>query len=198
MNSSQPPFAGRREIRFEREPARRVFAAELRESRHQFREGTEEKSPTYVLLPTGQRCNRVFVVGSMTEKQRQGEQNMFYRARIVDPTGTTFVTAGNYQPEAMQQIARIEPPAFVAVVGKPNVFEAPDGGGVYVSLRAESVTVVDRETRDLWVLDAAKATLDRIDAYGTTEDSKRAGEEYRIDPALFRKTIADALAQMNL
>jgi RPA family protein len=98
----------------------------------------------------------------------------------------------------MQQIARVEPPAFVAVVGKPNVFEAPDGGGVYVSLRAESVTVVDRETRDLWVLDAARATLDRIDAYGTTEDSKKAAEEYRIDPALFRKTVADALAQIQL
>lgn len=198
MNSSQPPFAGRREIRFEREPARRVFAAELRESRHQFREGTEEKSPTYVLLPTGQRCNRVFVVGSMTEKMRQGEQNIFYRARVVDPTGTTFVTAGNYQPESMQQIARVEPPAFVAVVGKPNVFEAPDGGGVYVSLRAESVTVVDRETRDLWVLDAARATLDRIEAYGTSEDSKKAAEVYRIDPGLYRRTVADALAQMHL
>ncbi|HOT93683.1 MAG TPA: nucleic acid-binding protein [Methanoregulaceae archaeon] len=198
MNPPQSSSAGRREVRFEREPARRVFAAELREARHQFREGTEEKSPTYVLLPTGQRCNRVFVVGSMTEKQRQGEQNIFYRARIVDPTGTTFVTAGNYQPEAMQQISQIEPPAFVAVVGKPNVFEAPDGGGVYVSLRAESVTVVDRETRDLWVLDAAKATLDRIDAYGTTEDSRRAAGEYRIEPALFRKTVADALAQLNL
>lgn len=195
---NQMTFGARRETRFEREPARRVFAAELRESRFQFKEGTEEKSPTYVLLPTGQRCNRVFVVGSMTEKMRQGEQNIFYRARVVDPTGTTFVTAGNYQPEAMQQIARVEPPAFVAVVGKPNVFEAPDGGGVYVSLRAESVTVVDRETRDLWVLDAAKATLDRIDAYGTTEDSKKAAEEYRIDPVLFRKTVADALAQMDL
>lgn len=195
---NQMTFGARRETRFEREPARRVFAAELRESRFQFKEGTEEKSPTYVMLPTGQRCNRVFVVGSMTEKMRQGEQNIFYRARVVDPTGTTFVTAGNYQPEAMQQIARVEPPAFVAVVGKPNVFEAPDGGGVYVSLRAESVTVVDRETRDLWVLDAAKATLDRIDAYGTTEDSKKAAEEYRIDPVLFRKTVADALAQMHL
>ncbi|HOV68013.1 MAG TPA: nucleic acid-binding protein, partial [Methanoregulaceae archaeon] len=62
MNPPQSSSAGRREVRFEREPARRVFAAELREARHQFREGTEEKSPTYVLLPTGQRCNRVFVV----------------------------------------------------------------------------------------------------------------------------------------
>jgi RPA family protein len=195
---NQMTFGNRREARYEREPARRVFAAELREARHHFKEGTEEKSPTYVLLPTGQRCNRVFVVGSMTEKTRQGEQNIFYRARVVDPTGTTIVTAGNYQAEAMQQMVRVEPPAFVAVVGKVHVFEPQDGGAPYVSLRAESVTKVDRETRDLWVLDAAKATLDRIDAYGTTEDSKKAAEEYRIDPALFRKTVADALAQMHL
>ncbi|NLX48351.1 MAG: nucleic acid-binding protein [Methanospirillum sp.] len=195
---NQVPPGGRREARFEREPARRVFAVELREARHQFRDGTEEKSPTYVMLPTGQRANRVFVVGTMTEKQKQGEQHSFYRVRVVDPTGTTFISAGNYQPEAMQQIARIEPPAFVAVVGKPNVFEAPDGGGVYVSLRAESVTVVDRETRDLWILDASRVTLDRIDAFGTTEDSKRAAEEYRIDPALFRRAVTDALAQIEL
>ncbi len=194
---SQMTFGGRREGRFEREPARRVFAAELREARHQFKEGTEEKSPTYTLLPTGQRCNRVFVVGTMTEKQKQGEQNSFYRARVVDPTGTTFVTASNYQPEAMVQISRVEPPAFVAVVGKVHVFDPQDGGGVYVSLRAESVTVVDRETRDLWVLDAAKATLDRIDAYGTSEDSRLAAEQYRIDPALYRKTVADALQQLD-
>ena len=103
----------RRDQRFEREPARRVFAQELRETRYQFKEGTEEKSPTFVLLPTGERCNRIFLVGTMTEKQRQGEQNIFYRARVVDPTGTTFIMAGNYQPEAMQQMAKIETPAFV-------------------------------------------------------------------------------------
>ncbi|MDD1729857.1 MAG: nucleic acid-binding protein, partial [Methanospirillum sp.] len=45
--------------RYEREPARRVFAAELRETTHHFKEGTEDKSPTFVLLPTGERCNRV-------------------------------------------------------------------------------------------------------------------------------------------
>src|SRR5512137_384545 len=175
----------RRDFSFEREPARRVFAGELRESRIHFREGDDEKSPTYVLLPTGERCNRVFLVGTLTEKKKQGEQNLFYRARVVDPTGTFFIMAGSYQPEAMQQIARIEPPAFVAVVGKPSLYETPDGAMI-VSVRAESVTVVERDVRDCWILDTARHTLDRIDALGKTPDSERAQTEYHIDPIVYR------------
>src|SRR5512136_1669760 len=153
--SSNAREIGRREGAFEREPARRVFASELRECRYDFKEGTDEKSPTFVLLPTGERCNRIFIVGTLTEKQRQGDQNIFYRGRVVDPSGTFFVMAGSYQPEAMQQLAKIDTPAFVAVVGKPSLYQKPDGT-VMVSVRVESITVVDKDTRDLWVLDAAE------------------------------------------
>jgi RPA family protein len=187
----------RRDTPFVREAAKRVFATELREARIHFKDGEDEKSPTYVLLPTGERCNRVFLVGTLTEKRKQGEQNVFYRGRVVDPTGTSMIMAGSYQPEAMQQLARIEPPAFVAVVGKPNVYETPDGTFL-ITIRCESVTVVDKEIRDTWVLDAAERTLDRLDRYGTTPDSERAQKEYGIDPALFRKMVYDALAQMKL
>ena len=137
-----------------------------------------------------------FIVGSMTEKKRQGEQNMFYRARIVDPTGTFFVMAGSYQPEAMQQMARIEPPAFVAVIGKPTMYETQDGN-VLVSIRAESVTIVDRETRDCWVLDTAAATLTRLEAPGTTADAMHAKEKYKIDPMAYRKMVYHALTQLK-
>jgi uncharacterized protein len=190
----------RREGQFEREPARRVFAAELRECRYQFKEGEDEKSPTFVLLPSGERSNRIFIVGTLTEKTRQGEQNMFYRGRVVDPTGTFFVMAGSYQPEAMQQLAKIETPSFVAVIGKPSLYQKPDGSWL-VSVRVESITVVDKETRDLWVLDAAKHTLDRVDAYAKepTPDILKAKEQYpTIDPSLFRKIAFDALAQLKI
>jgi len=40
--------------------------------------------------------------------------------------------AGSYQPEAMQQLAKIETPAFVAVVGKPNLYQTPDGAFLVV------------------------------------------------------------------
>lgn len=201
MINGNPGYgSGRKEVGFEREPARRVFASELRECRYQFREGDDEKSPTFVLLPTGERCNRVFFVGTLTEKQRQGDQNIFYRGRVVDPTGTFFVMAGSYQPEAMQQLARIETPSFVAVVGKPSLYQTPDGAYL-VSVRVESITVVDKETRDLWVLDAARATLDRIDtlASGTSMDAARIKEHYAaLDPTVFRKLTYEALAQVRL
>ncbi|MDD1690925.1 MAG: nucleic acid-binding protein [Methanoregula sp.] len=190
----------RREGAFEREPARRVFAAELRECRYQFKDGEDEKSPTFVLLPSGERSNRIFIVGTLTEKTRQGEQNIFYRGRVVDPTGTFFIMAGSYQPEAMQQLAKIETPAFVAVIGKPSLYQKPDGAWL-VSVRVESITVVDKETRDLWVLDAAKHTLDRVDAYTKepTPDILKAKEQYpTIDPSLFRKIAWDALAQIKM
>jgi RPA family protein len=198
--STNPRDLPRKEGAFEREPARRVFASELRECRYQFKDGEDEKSPTYVLLPTGERSNRIFIVGTLTEKTRQGEQNIFYRGRVVDPTGTFFVMAGSYQPEAMQQLARIEPPQFVAVIGKPNLYQKPDGSFMN-SVRIESITVVDKDTRDLWVLDAAKQTLDRVDAFiaGTAPDVIMAKEQYpNIDPAVFRKIAYDALAQIKI
>jgi RPA family protein len=198
--STNPRDLGRREGVFEREPARRVFATELRECRYQFRDGEDEKSPTFVLLPTGERCNRIFIVGTLTEKQRQGDQNIFYRGRVVDPTGTFFIMAGSYQPEAMQQLAKVETPAFVAVIGKPNLYQTPEGAFL-VSVRVESITIVDKETRDLWVLDTAARTLDRIDAMrtGQTVDIAKAKEQYpAIDPLTFRKVAYDALAQIKI
>jgi len=198
--STNPGDMGRRDGSFEREPARRVFAGELRECRYQFKDGDDEKSPTFVLLPSGERCNRIFLVGTLTEKQRQGDQNVFYRGRVVDPSGTFFVMAGSYQPEAMQQLAKIETPAFVAVVGEPNLYQKPDGSFL-VSVRVESITVVDKDTRDLWVLDAAERTLDRVEACaaGTAPDVIKAKEQYpTIDPAVFRKIAFDALAQIKM
>jgi len=182
---------------FEREPARRVFAAELRETRHQFRDGEDEKSPTYVLVPTGVRCNRIFIAGTPTEKDRRGDQNAYYQARIADPTGLFYLMAGSYQPEAMQQIAKIEPPAFVAAVAKPGVFES-QSGALRVSLRAESVIIVEKDVRDLWVLDTARATLQRVDDLGKTPDSVKAMEIYAPDPAVYRRMAYDALAQMKI
>jgi len=198
--STNPRDIPRREGAFEREPARRIFASELRECRYQFKDGEDEKSPTFVLLPSGERSNRIFLVGTLTEKTRQGEQNVFYRGRVVDPTGTFFIMAGSYQPEAMQQLAKIEPPQFVAVIGKPNLYQKPDGSFMN-SVRVESITVVDKDTRDLWVLDAAKQTLDRVDALkaGTGKDVPKAKEQYpAIDPAVFRKMAFDALAQIKM
>ena len=147
-----------------REVARRAFAAEFNEASYTFKESDDERAPVYSLLPTGQRANRVFVAGTLTETEDVGEDSEYWRGRIVDPTGTFFSYAGQYQPEAASALRETETPAYVSVVGKPRTYET-DEGDINVSLRPESITVVDAATRDRWVVETAERTLERIEAF---------------------------------
>ena len=87
------------QTRYEREPAKRVFAAELREATKTIKDESDEKSPTYLLLPTGERCNRILISGAITDKVKGGDQNVTYRAKVSDPTGMFYISASSYQPE---------------------------------------------------------------------------------------------------
>lgn len=147
-----------------REVARRVFAQEFNDAGYTFKESDDERAPLYLLLPTGERANRVFLVGTLTEKEDVGEDNEYWRGRIVDPTGTYFAYAGQYQPEAANMLRELDTPAFVAVVGKPRTFETDDGS-VNVSVRPESITTVDNDVRNRWVVETAERTLDRVGSF---------------------------------
>lgn len=183
--------------RFERESAKRVFAAELREAHHHFREGTDDKSPTYILLPTGERCNRVFIAGTLTEKKKSEGEAVFYQIRVMDPTGIFFVSAGSYQPEALHQISSIESPSYVVIIGKPGVFQAPDGRNL-VSIRAESITAVDKTVVDCWILDTARLTLDRIEKNTDDPDHQKAAEIYQRPFESWRPKVKEALASIQI
>ena len=181
---------------FIREPAKRVFAAEFREIVHQFREGTDEWSPTYSLLPTGERCNRVFIVGTLTDVQKSEGENQFYRARVVDPTGTFFLNIGSYQAEAMQQIEKLTPPLFVSVLGKPNIYASPDGRHL-VSLRAEMIASVEKDVRDCWIIETAERTLDRLKRPDDS-DKIKALSLHPQEPAVWRQIVHAALNSMQI
>ncbi len=183
--------------KFIREPAKRVFAAELRETRLQFKDGTDEKSPVYVILPTGERCNRIFFCGQMTQKEKKGDDTPFYTARVSDPTGIFFINAGSYQQEAMAKISKIEQGMYVSVIGKPVVRTTPDGS-VFVSVRVENISETDIDTAKIWVDDAAKATLDRIAVFGKTDDSLKANEFYSTNLDVYRQTVYNALIKTEM
>jgi hypothetical protein len=181
-----------------REVARRVFAREFNEASHTFKESDEERAPLYALLPTGERANRVFLVGTLTETEDVGEDSEYWRGRIVDPTGTFYVYAGQYQPEAASSLRDAEPPAYVAVVGKPRTFETDDGR-TNVSVRPESITTVDAATRDRWVVETARATVARVAAFDDdgNEYARMAREEYGTDPGEFRDAAVSALESLE-
>jgi len=146
-----------------REVAWRVFADEYNSSSIEIRD-EGEYAPAYVLTPLGALVNRVYVVGVLTEVENLGtEEEPLYRARLQDPTGVFYVSAGQYQPEAAKVLGGLSWPCFVAVVGKTRTY-SPEDGLVYVSIRPEVVKEVGAEERDLWTLEAVKGTLVRIGA----------------------------------
>jgi RPA family protein len=147
---------------FVREVAHRVFAKELRDTEIVLdKDENDSYAVTYVMTPTGAKVNRVFVVGTLTEIEDIGSDSEYWRARVQDPTGVHIVYAGQYQLEAARVLSEVEIPAILAIVGKAAVYE-PDNGGVVVSIRPETVTVVDSVARDTWVYQTAQQTLDRI------------------------------------
>ncbi|NHN60813.1 MULTISPECIES: RPA family protein [Halorussus] len=182
-----------------REVARRVFADEFNDATHTFKESDEERAPVYVLLPTGARANRIFIAGTLTETEDVGEDSEYWQGRVVDPNGDPFfVYAGQYQPEAASMLRELEPPAYVAIAGKPRTYETDDGN-VNVSVRPESITTVDAATRDRWVVETAEQTLDRIEAFDddTNEYARMAEEEYDIPLDRYRETVISALESLD-
>lgn len=181
-----------------REVARRVFAEEFNDASYTFRESDDDRAPVYVLLPTGVKANRVFVVGTLTETEDVGSDDEYWQGRIVDPTGTFFVYAGQYQPEAAGMLRETEPPAFVAVVGKPRTYETDDGN-VNVSLRPEHMTIVDEAARHRWVVETAERTLERLEAFGEpgNEYAEMVREEYGGDVSSYRDVVIAALESLD-
>ena len=157
---------------FQRETAHRAFAQEFNAARHEIK-GQGEKDPSFVVTPLGAKVNRLHVVGVCTDVEPVGESGEVWRARISDPTGVFTVYAGQYQPEAAQALSQIQPPCFVAVTGKARTYE-PEPGSMFVSIRPESVTVVDEATRDQWILDTARRTRDRLKAVLAVRDDPKA------------------------
>jgi hypothetical protein len=155
-----------------REVAWRVFAEEYNSSVLEHT-GEGEKPASYVITPLGAKVNRMFVVGVVTDIEDIGEEGkQRFRARITDPTGTFYISAGEYQPGAAMTLSKMSPPAFAAVVGKSRAY-TPEEGVKYLSIRPERIREVDAETRDYWTLETAKSTLLRADA---TEDGLKMGQ----------------------
>ena len=181
-----------------REVARRVFAREFNDASYTFKESDDERAPVYSLLPTGERANRILAVGTLTETEDVGEDLEYWRGRVVDPTGTFFVYAGQYQPDAANVLREVETPNYVAVVGKPRTYET-DEGDVNVAIRPESITIVDSATRDRWVTETAQRTIERIEAVKEdgSEYARMASEQYDLPVENYREAVLTALEDLD-
>jgi len=178
----------------QREVAYRLFAAEYEDADLDYSESDEERAPNYVITPTGARVNRLFVVGVLTEVEPVSDDVL--RARVVDPTGAFVLYAGQYQQDERAFLERADPPTFVAVTGKARTFQPKDSDRVFTSVRPESMSEVDGDTRDRWTVDAAQQTLDRVDTAATAIALGAEGDALRqaLDDRGVEEGLADGVA----
>jgi len=163
----------------EREVARRVLAAEFDDATLSYSESDEERAPNYVVTPTGARINRLFAVGALTEVEQVNDDVL--RGRIADPTGVFVTYGGQYQPDAAAFLERATPPCFVSLTGKGRTYQPEDSDRIFTSVRPESLTEVDADTRDRWVVAAADATLDRIATMAAALELDARGDDLRTE-----------------
>ncbi len=176
----QPQAGGAQQARRPREVAKRVFAIEFNTSALAFKDEPDEQlAPTYLLTPTGARCNRVLVVGVLTDKEEPDDN--YWRATLDDPTGSFTLYAGQYNPEAANFLAEVDlsTPKYVMVVGRASLYQTDST--VYTSIRPEHIVLATEADRDRWNIETAEHYVERLLALkdGSNADAIKALDYYK-------------------
>lgn len=165
------------------EGAVRLFAGEFNRSTLAV-PGEDEKSAAWVVTPSGGYCRQVFLAGALVEVQEQGD--MLF-ARLGDPTGGFDLVCGGKSTSVTESIRKIALPSFISVSGRAQLYRKE--GKPVLTIRPEQVQVIDRLTRDQWVVTTAASTLARLELAhrvlkGTSTDEKilRACSHYCLTP----------------
>jgi RPA family protein len=173
--------------RYSKEPAIRMFPIELKETHKETSQSNGgQYEIKYILPPTGSKVNRVLIAGPVTAIDKMDSNREGYRMRIsgiTESTGSVPITAmEEFQPDAYEAISKIEAPAFVVAIAKPSLFQPQDAEEPLVTLRAESVRVLDDLKSLKWFIqETAKATTERLDENEVDPDVKKRYEDIVAD-----------------
>lgn len=181
--------------RWNRETAKRVFAGEYKLVEEFYKEDEEnDKAPNYALLPSGEKSNRVLIMGTLTDMDEVGDN--FWSMRVFDGTDEFIVSAGQYQPNALRQLRDLDVPEYVSVVAKTSSFEG-DEGEVISTLTAEHITKIDEETRNTWVKETADQTMTRLTQEPNPE--KKKADNYYDDESRekVKQSVVEALESLQ-
>ncbi|MCQ2355405.1 MAG: nucleic acid-binding protein [Methanocorpusculum sp.] len=195
-------MAGKRTM--QRQPVKQVFAAEFAEITKTYKDPNDQKAPVFALLPTGERCNRVFVVGRIRQCGLAKNQKD-YIAKISDPTGNIRVSASQqYAPDAKRALSKIDltHQVYAGIVGTAKTYRPQnDPSAVVVSLEAKHVYVLDGALYAQWVVHTAHQTVGRIKKFLSDpedRDVRDARETYKAyGAAHWLEVCSDALQSVR-
>ena len=139
------------------EGAARVFAGDFREATFAVPDEGSESS-AWVVTPGGAWCRSLYLCGALTEVT---EVTDVLFCRLADPTGAFDLVTGGRRGAVAEQLRAIPVPSFVAVTGIAQLYKK--NGSWAVSVRPEYIRVIDKATRNRWIVTAADMTLARIE-----------------------------------
>jgi RPA family protein len=183
--------------KFKRQIARYLFAKEVRATNIQYADENADDQfvSMHSVTPTGQDVVRVLICGTLTEVEDIGNDDPYYKGRLVDQTGAISIYAGNYQPDALKAMEEIVAPEHIAVIGKISMFETEDGTKI-PSVRPESITVIDEDTIRTWTFMAAKNLTEHINDQGESKARTMATEAYGDVSEEYKTMAVDALKSL--
>ena len=134
----------------------RVFAGELNQSSYSL----SHRIPNVkaVLTKSGAWCQRLFIVGALTEFLKREH---IIQARVADPTGTFNIRTSINTTDIDDAFSTILLPTFVAMTG--TVYLYSSGGIARVFVNPEVIRMVEKVVRDEWVLSTSKITIQRLE-----------------------------------
>ena len=145
-----------------RQPTKRMVPTEFTNANHIIQPGDGDQDPKFLITPAGAGANRVMLTGVVTDIEDVGSDQAYLRMRCTDVAGNAFLTyAGQYQPDARNDIRELEAPETVQVIGKPNTLETDDGG-VLTSIRPEVVNVISQSEFLALCAENAQHTIKRL------------------------------------
>jgi hypothetical protein len=116
--------------------------------------GSDPGSTAWVVTPGGAWCRSLYLCGALTEVAEVAD--VLY-CRLADPTGAFDLVAGSRRGVIAEQIRTIPVPSFVAVTGTAQLYRKKEGWAV--SVRPDYVEVIDKSSRNQWVVATAEVAL---------------------------------------
>ena len=174
-----------------REPAKWIFAKELKDCMMIEEKDPDEKGKPYVITPLGTRAKRILITGTVTSKN--SEENLT-KVAVSDATGTFYVNAfaNDFNIEQKNDLDGLETETLVTIMGRINPFRTDDGV-YYFNINPEFVARADSTAVDFWNLRTAYVAKRKLYAIREAMKSETPDEDGLSKLGYSREEAEDAM-----
>lgn len=174
-----------------REPARWIFAKELKDCVVIEDKDPDEKGKPYVITPLGTRAKRILLTGTVTSKN--SEENLT-KVAVSDTTGTFYINAfaNDFNIEQKNALDGLETDVLVTIMGRINPFRT-DEGVYYFNINPEFVSLSDSTAAEFWNLRTAYVARRKLYAIREAAKIESADEENLTKLGYTREEAQDAI-----